>query len=289
MGAVSNVTEFSNAVTYPKVLSDLMAPAFVKATCMVNLIHGEDLPVMSMVKTFRKDGSLTAALLAESTALAINSNGELTRTGVDATVAKCVVSSGVSVEAERFSDIDANTIADRQANAIARYVDNDGLSMFGGFSTAVTSAAGMTIDDIMLGQYNIMAAECPNKEVPLACVLAHKGHYQVKKEIIQSGATAWTSQQLLSILQSTPQANCYVGSLPGIDFYVTSGHATSGGDNQQGIFHPMWALGGVFDTAPQLVTNKKGSEGLYTEAVSYYFYDIVEWNDAAGVLLNSDT
>jgi hypothetical protein len=289
VGAVNNITEYGNAITYPKVLSDLMAPAFVKATCMMNLIHAEDLPALSMVKQFTKDGSLTAATLAQSTALAIDSNGELTRTAVDATASKCAVSSGISVEALRFSDIDLDTIATRQASAIARFVDNDALSLLGGFSTAVTSVAGLTIDDIQLGQYNIYNSECPNKEVPLAVVIAHKGHYEIKKEIQSSGASAWTSQAMLGILQARPQANCYAGSLPNLDFYATSGFGTSGGDNQQGIFHPMWALAGMFDTAPVLVTNMKGSEGLYQEAVSYYFYDIVEWNDAAGVNLNSNT
>src|SRR5688572_28101420 len=119
--AVANVTEFGNSINIPKVLSDLMAPAFVKSVIGLNLMHVEDLPVRSMVTQFRKDGSLTAAALAESTALAINANGELTRSAVDATVAKCAVSSGLSVEALEFSDLDLATIAERQANAIARF------------------------------------------------------------------------------------------------------------------------------------------------------------------------
>lgn len=286
---VANITEFSNTITYPKVLSDLMAPAFVKSTCMMNLIYAEDLPVMSMVKQFRRNGSLTAALLGESTALGVNANGELTRTAVDATAAKCAVSSGVSVEALRFSDLDLVSIAESQANAIARFVDNDGLSMFGGFSNTVTAAAGLTVNDVLLAQFSIYNAECPNKEVPLAVVIGHRAHLNIKQQLTESGASAWTSQNLLSILQSTPQANCFVGSMgPSLNFYATSGFGTSGGDNQQGVFHPQWALAGMFDTAPVLVSSMKGSEGLYQEAVSYYFYDIIEWNDAAGVCLNSD-
>lgn len=290
MGAVSNITEFSNTISYPKVLSDLMAPAFVKATCMMNLMHVEDLPIMSMVKQFRKNGSLTAATLAESTALAVNSNGELTRTAVDATAAKCAVSSGLSVEALRFSDLDVTTIADAQANAIARFVDNDALSLAGGFSTSVTAAAGLTVNDVLLAQYSIYAAECPNKEVPLAVVIGHRAHLNIKQQLTESGASAWTSQQLISILQTTPQANCFVGALgPSLNFYATSGFGTSSGDNQQMVIHPQWAIAGMFDSAPRLIANMKGSEGLYQEAVSYFFYDVLEWNDAAGVLLNSDS
>jgi hypothetical protein len=287
--AVANITEYSNAITYPKVLSDLMAPAFVKSTFMLNHVHVEDLPTLSQVVQFQKEGSLTGASLAESTALAINSNGELTRASVDATVAKAAVSSGLSVEALRFSNIDLGTIATRQAEAIARYVDNQILALFSGLSTTVTSAAGMTIDDIMLGQYNVYNSECPNKEVPLTCVLGWKGLYNIKKELIQSGASVWTNPGFLTVLQGTPQANGLQGSLPGINVFATSGLASGGGDNYQAIFHPMWTFAGVFDAAPHLVTLMRPSEGLYQEAVSYYFWACVEWNDLGGVFLKSDT
>lgn len=287
--AVVNITEVSNAVTYPKVISDLMAPAFVKSTFMLNHVHAEDLPVMSLVKQFQKEGSLTAAALAESTALAVNANGELTRAAVDATVAKCAVSSGLSVEALQFSNIDLATITTRQAEAIARYVDNQILALFSGLSTTVTSVAGMTIDDIMLGQYNIYNSECPNKEVPLTCVLGWKGLYNIKKELVQSGASVWSNPSYLTILQGTPQPNGYQGSLPGINVFATSGLASGGGDNYQAIFHPMWTFAGTFDSSPRQMSLNRPSEGLYMENVSYYFWACVEWNDLAGVFLKSDS
>jgi hypothetical protein len=256
---------------------------------MMNLMHAESLPEGTMTKLHGKKGSLTAASLAESTALAINSNGELADSSASSTIAKCAVSTGISIEQLKFGNIDDVRVVEDQASAIARYVDNDALSLFTGLSTVVTSTSIMTLDDIMLGQYNIFNSECPNKEVPLAVVLSHKGHYNIKKEALQSGASAFTSQQWLAILNSTPQANCYVGSLPGLDFYATSGHQTSGGDTAQGIIHPMWCLGGNFAPAPETWSIKKGSEGLYEEHVTFYFFDTYEYNDLCGVELLSDT
>jgi hypothetical protein len=288
--AVANITEFGNSINIPKVLSDLMSPALVKSVCMMNLMHVEDLPVRSMVKQFRKNGSLTAAALAESTALAIDSNGELTRTAVDATVAKCAISSGLSVEALKFSDLDAVQIAEEQASGIARFVDDDALGMFSGFSNTVTATSVLTIEDVLSAQFSIYNAKCPNKEIPLAVVVSERGHLNIKTQIVQSGAAMWSNDQFLSILKGTPASNCYVGSLgASLQFYATTGHATSGGDTVQGVFHPRWCLAGVFDVQPDVWMNKKGPEGLYQEVVSYYFYDIVEWNDGAGCGLLSDT
>jgi hypothetical protein len=287
--AVANITELSNSVNPTNVVSDVMSPALVKSTCMMNLMHTEGLPAGTMTKLHGKKGSLTAAALAESTALAVNSNGELTDTSVTSTIAKVAVSSGISVEQLKFGNIDDVRIVEEQGAAIARYVDNDALSLFTGLSTVVTSTSIMTLDDIMLGQYNIFNSECPNKEVPLAVVLSHKGHYNIKKEIIQSGASAFTNPAFLEILGGKPQANCYVGSMPGLDFYATSGHQTSGGDTAQGIIHPLWCLGGNFAPAPETWSVKKGSEGIYEEHITFFFYDCYEYNDLCGVELLSDT
>jgi hypothetical protein len=289
MGAVSNITEFGNSVNVTDVLAAGISPALVKANCMMNLMHVEGLPAGTMTAKLVKKGSLSAASLAESTALAPNGDGELTDTSVSATIAKCAVVSGVSVEQGQFGSISADRIAAEHGAAIARFIDNDALSLLSGLSTAVTSASILTIDDVMLGQFNIFNSECPNKEVPLKAVLSHRGHYNIKKEIVQSGASVWTNQSFLEILAGTPQNNCHVGSLGPIDFYATSGHATVGGDTVQGIFHPMWCFAGFFAPAPMTWVKAKGSEGFYTEYASYMFYDVLEWNDLCGVKLLSDT
>jgi len=291
MGAVANVTEFGNAVTLSNTIAALGSPAFVKAVCMTNLVHGEDLPVNSMVKKFPKRGSLSASYpLAEATAQAIGSGGELTDTSADCTAAKAAIVSGLSVEAEQFSSMDLTRIAQEQFSAIARAVDDDALGLISGLSTGRTASSLLTIDDIMLSQMGIYASEVPNKEVPLVLVTSAKGMYGVKKEIVQSGASAWTSQSMLSILGGRPQANCFVGSIPGLcDVYQTSGMGTSGSDTYSALFHPMWTFCGIFGASPISWMARKGAEGFYTELASYYFFDIAEWNDLAGRYILSDT
>lgn len=290
MGAVANITEFSNSITIGNALSKVASPALVKATCMMNLMYTEDLPAGTMTVKFVKKGSLTGATLAESTALAPDANGELTDASVSATIAKCAVVSGLSVEGETFGNISLDRLGEEQGAAIGRFVDNDAISLFTGLSVTVTAATVLTLDDIMLGQFNIYNSNCPNQEVMLQCVLHPKAHYNIKKELIQSGATVWQNPNFLGLLNSTPKPNCYVGTLPGIcDVYATTGQQTSGGDSADGIFHPMWCFAGAFAPAPVTWVRQKGAEGFYTEVASYYFYDVLEWNDACGVQLLSDT
>jgi hypothetical protein len=286
---VANVTELGNSVNVTDVLAAGISPALVKANCMMALIYTEGLPKGTLTSKLRKRGSLTAASLAESTALAPDANGELTDTSVSATIAKCAVVSAISVEQSEFGNIDAGRISQEHGSAIGRFVDNDALSLFSGLATVVTSTSVMTLDDVMLGQFNIFNSECPDKNVPLKAVLSHRGYYNIKKEIIQSSAAVWSNQSYLDILGGAPQNNCYVGSTLNVDFYATSGHATGGGDSTQAIFHPMWAFAGFFAPAPQTWVKQKGAEGFYTEIASYYFYDVLEWNDLCGVALKSDT
>ena len=289
--AVANITELSNSNTIGNALSAVASPAFVKSTVGMNLMYTENLPSMTNVKKFRKNGSLTAASLAESTAMAVDANGELTDTAVSATAAKCAVSSGLSVEEQKFGTIDLARIGNEQFAAIARFVDNDFLSMASGLSQTQTATSVMTVDDLMTAQMTIYNGNVPNPEVTLAAVLGPKAVYNVKKEIIQSGASAWSNPAQLGLFQGAAvKANGLVGSIPGVaDVYQTTGFATGGGDDSQMLLHPMWCLAGIFDSAPQSWLTNKGSEGLYTEVVSYYFYDIVGWNDTAGVLVKSDT
>lgn len=288
---VANLTELANSQTLGNLLSSTSSPAFVKGTCMMNLMMLENLPTGTAVKKFTKNGSLTAAIVAESTAAQPDANGELTDTSVTATAAKTVVSSGITVEEQRFGNIDIERIGNEQFAAIARAVDTDALVMASGFSTAVTAASVLTVDDLFTAQFNIFNSNCPNQEVPLAAVIGPRAGYNLKKEVFQSGASAWSNPALLGIFNDQPvQANCYIGRLlANIDIYQTTGFGTTGGDDRQMVIHPMWALAGMFDTAPQTWILQQGAAGLYTEVVSYLLYDIIELNDLAGNELRSDT
>lgn len=292
MGAVAFVTEQGNKVTIGNEISAIAAPAFVKANIGMNHMAIEDLPSQALTKKLRKDGSMTVAgLLVESTALALAATSELTETSVTATAAKAAIVSGVSVESERFGGYDVASITEAQYAAIARYVDNDWLGLFGSLSVTQTCASVATIDDLLQAQLAIYNANCPNQEVTLSGILGPRAVYNLKKEIIQSGAAAWANPNTVSLLRDNKiQANRFIGSVPGVcDVYQTTGFGTSGGDDVQALVHPMWAHAGMFDSAPSTWLTNKGSEGFYREAASYYFYDVLEYNDLAGVGFLSDT
>lgn len=289
---VANLIEVSNSVTLGNLISAQSSPAFVKSVMGVNLMYVEDLPSGTNVKKFVKDGSMTAASsTAESTAVTIGAAGELTDDSVTATAAKVAISSGITVEEERFGYIDVNRVAEAQGNSIARAVDNDWLAMATNLSTVVTAASVLTINDLFLAQLNIFNSNCPRQDVPLAAVLGPRAVYNIKTELLTSGASAWTNPGILGLFGGQPiQANNFVGRLAGnFDVYQTTGFSTTGGDDQQMVFHPMFCFAGMFDTAPQVWVTPRGAEGLYTEVVSYLLYDIIEWNDLAGVQVRSDT
>jgi hypothetical protein len=292
MGAVSNVTEYSNAVTVDGVLAALAAPAFVKGAVGLNSIYREDIPrgQNTNAKKFSKKGSLTAATLAQSTALAIGSDGELTDTSVTATAAKCALVSGLSVEASTFTSLDQQRLVDEHGAGIGRFVSNDIIGMAAGLSVVQTATNYLSVDDLFTAQFSIFNSNCPNQEVPLHAILGPQAIRAIRKEMYQTGAVAWSNPQMLSVLFNLPSAGGFMGNLIGLgDVYGTTGFATTGGDDQQMLIHPQWCLAGIFDTAPNMIPTMIGGSGFYLELASYYLYDVIEWNDLAGVQIRSDT
>ncbi len=289
--AVNFVTEFSNGITLGNLVAATSSPALVKGTVMMNHMYAENLPERTMTKKFPKNGSLTAASLAESTALAINANGELLDTSADLTAAKVAVSSGLSIEDQKFGTISTERVGAEQFSAIARAVDVDALSLFSGLATSVTSASVMTIDDIMQGIMSINNSNCPDLEVTPTYVGTPKSVYNIQKEIIQGGNASYSNDAMLDIFRgATMKANGFKGKLANLcDIYQTTGLATSGSDDVNAVFHPKWTFCGMFDSQPLTWLQNKGADGWYTEIASCYFYDVGEWNDLCGVKLLSDT
>lgn len=293
MAVVSNVTEVANSVTIGNVLSSISSPAFVKAAVGLNSLYRENLPGkgQSAVKKFTKEGSLTVTNpQGESDSLAIGSGGEYTETSVSATAAKCAIVSGLSVEADKFGNVDINKLVTKAGEAVGRAVSNDVISMGSGFSQGVTCSSIATLADLYTAQFTIFNGNCPNQEVLPHFICNPRSGMAIKSELSSSGASAFTNPQMLEVLMGLPSTGGYLGTIPGLcEVYQTTGFSATGGDDQQPFMHPMWALAGIFDSAPETWIAKKGSEGFYTEAATMYFYDIVEWNDAAGINFRSDT
>lgn len=288
---MANETEQGNFNTLAYTFARMMAPEFQKNTVMVNLMATENTPEGSDSKRWKKSGSLTAETVNESGTYSFSGNSELTDTNVETTVAKAVVVTKLTEEARRFGGADAseNRITSLQGRAIARFVDNDALSLATGFSNVVTSTDDMTYEDLFLGQLNIFNADTPDQNVPLAFIGAPKAFHDLGVQAIQAGGSAFANDTLLGIFGGPPQANGYRGEIvPGIQGFQTTGFQTTGSDNQQLLIHPMWGLCGILD--PSITVKFEGvvSGGFYDEIGSLYFYDVAEWNDGACVQMRSD-
>lgn len=291
MGAVANVTVLGDTSTVSRTLSAIMSPEFKKEVVFVPLIYSEDMPngQATNVKGFRRQGAMTATnVVAEATAQGIHAPRQ--DTAVNATAAKVVRVDGISVENQKFGQVSLDSYALSQGRAIGRAVDDTGLALFSSITNQVDAAGDLTLDHLDEGQFNIFASEVPMSGKNLVSVLGARGFKNIKADVRQSGGAALSNERFLSIFNGPPQINGYIGSVPGIDLYaVQAGLGTTGGKNIQAIFHPDWAFAGIFDPSVSVWVNEKGSEGLYWEMVSYYFFSIVLWNDAAACELLSNT
>jgi len=292
MTAVANITEVGNSITVGNVVASIVAPPFVKAAVGLNSLQREGLPGkgQSAVKKWPRDGSLTSATLAESVAMPIDANGEFTQTSATTTAAKIAVMSGLSLEQDKFGNLDIAKMAEAAAAAHGRYVSNDIISQATGFSQSVICSSIITIDDLFLALFALQNSNCPDQDVLPHFICSPRTGINIKREQYQSGAAAYTHPAMLEILNGMPTDTGYLGTIPGLcQVYQTTGHQTTGGDDRMPFVHPLWALCGIFDNSPELWITKKGAEGFYTEIGSPYFYDVTEYNDLAGVEVRADT
>lgn len=293
MAAVTNVTVLSNQVTVNRVLSARSAPEFAKNAVMVPLIASEDMPegAGTATKGFQRESttSMTAsATLAEATAIALQT--PRADTVVDITAAKAVRVDGISVENQKFGVKGLGSYVKSQASSIARIVDNQILATFSSFTNQVDAAGPLTIDDLDDAELLIRQGEVPNADKPLVFVGALKGVRNLKGELRSSSASAINSDRFLSIFDGPPRPNGYFGSLPGYELFTTSsGFATVSTQNSQAMFHPDYAIAGMFDREVNVRVTEKGSEGVYTELLSYFFWGADIWCDEAGCEILSES
>lgn len=286
---MANETEISNFIIRANEISAAISPAFVDASVCMNLVHAETCSDSSNVIKFRKAGSLTAATLAESTAYTFSASSELTDSSITATAAKAAIVSKLTVEAMRFGTPRAKiaTLAEEQGRALARLFDDTVIALFTGFSQLVTATSTLTVDNLLDAQYTIFSGGVPPGR--LAFVGHYKGVNELGKVALNTNAAAFTNPNFLQLI-GQPQANNFKGQIADIDVYQTSGHATTGGDNRQAMFHPLYAfccaLGGAFESevSPLLL-----STGFWKEVASWMYFDVKEWNDLAGVEVRSDS
>jgi hypothetical protein len=285
---MANETELSNFAIPTDVVSDAIAQALVQKVVALPRIYSEDLPVGTNLKKFRKDGSLTAEEIAESASYSFSSSSELTQSSVNSTATKFVCVSKLSVEAQQFAGVTPAMLYQKQGEAIARDLDDEILALASGLSTSVTATNVLTVNDIMTAVYNVQNGTQGVSSGVLDGLFDYKGVMEIRKELLSAGAAVFSQPQQTSLLAGTANNSGFVGSLPGVNIYQTNGLPTTGGDDIAIVFDPALAFASVYG-GMQNRASWKGSEGFFDELSTFLFFDVIEWNDAAGCGVRSDT
>lgn len=286
---MANETEISNAAHATDVISDAISAALVQSVVVLPHVYAENLPVGTAVKKFRKDGSLTAETVTESSSYTFSASSELTQTSVDCTAVKAAVATKLTFEAQTFTQINVPKIASEQGRALARLLDDDVLALFTGFTNSVTASSIMTVADLMKAAYTVRASLAGGIGEKLVGILDYKGVFEIQKELMQSAAAALSQAPLITLLTGLPQLNGYCGSIPGVDIYQTNGLEVTGTDDIAAVFNPSTTFCGIYSPSVTTVLIQAGSAGGWTEVYSYLMRDTKEWNDTAGVKVFSDT
>jgi len=288
-------TEISNFITIGNAISAEMSPAFVNAAQFWPLVYKQVCPGNTNVVKFRKSGSLTAEAIAESAAYSFSANSELTDSSITATATKKMVANRLSVEAQRFA-VDAGAeisrISAEMGRALARLFDADVKALSTGLSQLVTAGTVLTKDTLLDGLYNVMNGMKGGWSGKAVFVGDYKGINEIRKELSSISASAFANIEMLGMLAAPTPGNGYAGNFMGIDCYQTDGYAITGGDDRAMLFDPAYCFAAAVDALSGIRVEMVGPSTLnnmQTEIVAYTFWNVVEWNDAAGSEVRSDT
>ena len=271
-----------------------MGPAFVAKSFGINLVRTETFPDTTNVIKVPISGYLIAETVAESTDYTYSASSELTDTSVTCTAKKGVAGTKISVEALRFASPHANLarLAGELAGAQSRLFDADLKALFPSLSQSVTATNVLTKDNLIDARYYVTSGTDGNLSGHLVGVFDYKGVSEIRKELTSITATAFSNMELLSLVGMKVPGTSPVGEFAGIHIYETSGLATSGGDDVGAVFDPMHAYYAGVDLNRGFTVEMhrpRANNGIVFELLSYGFWKIVEWRDAAGCKVLSDT
>ena len=291
---MANEQTLSNFVTIGNAVSSLISPAFVNATQFWPLVYKQLCPGSTNLVKFRKSGSLVAEAIAEAAAYTFSANSVIADTSVTSTVTKKMVANRLTVEAARFgSDVgaDASRIAAEMGRALGRLFDADAKALSVGFSTLVTATTVLTKDTLLDALYNLYNGMKGGWSGKAVFVGDYKGVNEIRKELSSITASAFANKELLGVFDMPTTTNQYAGNFAGIDVYQTDGFATTGGDDRAMLFDPAYAMATGIDKEGITVTVQAPFTGtnMTTEFAAYAMWNLVEWNDLAGIEVRSDT
>lgn len=278
-----------------RVYSDSISEDFTKKIVAINLISSEDLPSGTLVKSYKNEVDFVesdADTVTEGGSYSTNT--EMTNGQTNLTAAKSVITSKLTVEALDFNIVSDQKVVDKQSSAIARKADTEILALFASFSNSLTSASVGTLDDLNDAIFYVQEDTLRYGSV-LTAIIGGKFANAIRKQVSNSGAAQFSLENRLSVLgqpgQPLVQPNGYLGSIPGLNIFVTSGFATSGADSVQGVYDSADAIEGIYGNSVNTWAIKvgAGNPSLVVELTSYFYHACTLRRAGAGCKVLSDT
>lgn len=281
-------TEQGNVTKPDAAISAVASPAFVESAKALAHCYIQELPSLSTVK-FNKDGSFTAEIVAESGAYTYDAGDEFLQTAVSCTAQKYLHITKPTVESERFDDgqFPSDKRARLQGEAIARKLDSTWVTLFSSITNGVTAATILTKDNLIDAQYTVHNAM--NMDRKLHVMIGRKGRNEIRKELTNTTAAAFTLDMNLQLFSGSISPQGYVGDFSDMSVFNTSGLPTTGGDNVQAVYDPQYAFGMAIDQRIYTRSVFVASGGMWTEIASWLYANVCLWNDAAACKLRSDS
>ncbi len=288
---MANETTYSTMITLAAAVDASIAPMFTSQAIMPGLVHGFNNGANTRVKDLPKSGSITASVIAETTAA---TGQTLTDTKSTLTLQKAVVLLRPSIEAVRFADgANPSRLASLSAQACAVKFDVDACALFAGFSQSVDAGATMTVQSVLQGAYLVRAGKIPSARV--ATVLNYKQAYEVSNDIRNSSGAFYSNPGFSpgGALEGARKAPGFLGEMFGIEWYESGNTAQASSNHQGSVFAPEYAIAALYPqgNAPAFETSI-AQETEFAASIlnikTMMWYQVAEYVDAAGVLLLSD-
>lgn len=293
---MANETLFSSNVTVAAAVDAAIVPVFSATAIMANLVAAFNPGIPNtMAKKLPKSGSVSAAVVAEGVAATPQT---LTDTSVTLTLQKAAVVTKPTLEAANFA-IGANPArhAAEHGRALADKFDVDVLALAAGFSGGVDSTTALTVAKLQEAAYTLRLNKVPNDRI--AFVGHPKQLYQLGISIRDATGAFYGNSAFspASVTDAKPAIPGYFGKVFGIECYespnVYVDTAQTPDDNVGLVFNPNYAIAALYPsgTTPGFETSISGELG-FLESVSFIktlmWYQVAEYNDAAGIRLYSE-
>lgn len=281
-------TEYSNYITVAAYLDSAIAPVFRSAAIMPNLVHLVNFQAKSDSVKLRKAGSVSATAATEST---VHATSEYTETSpATLTAAEIKVYMEISDKALKFGGADLQALARECGVACAQKFDTDALALLdslNGGTQVGSSGVDCTPGVLLQASYTVRAANVPG---PLVYVLHPVQIYDVQDDLINTTASAWSNETMLTLLNGQPPlSNGFAGSFMNIPVYQSTltESVNAGADWAGGCFSPQYALAAGFAGGVETKLGYNVAKGVTEIGVSMW-YDVKEYNDSAGVSIETD-